>query len=200
MYHKWIPICRSTSCTKENKMDLRWLVGTLEFPSDSSHRCSDMQSLALKLKLGMFSIFLNVQEYINQKQCFRRPMFIYFFFPCILYICSCIFPSLLVLVKYCWYFGWYTNVNLKVRNGLCDVAYIGLLCLFERRKHRRQRHGRQFLTTKILKWKTNWQKPGQLQQVSRVSFEGFTDVRDLSKKYQTFGGKKYISYVTGLGP
>ena len=35
----------------------------------------------------------------------------------------------------------------------------------------------------------------------RDSFQNeLKDIRGLSKKYPNFGGEKYISYVTGLGP
>jgi len=34
--------------------------------------------------------------------------------------------------------------------------------------------------------------------IQKKSF--YEELRGLSKKYPTFGGEKYISYVTGLGP
>jgi len=57
-------------------MDLRRFVRHLEFPSESGNHCSDMQRLALKLKVNTSSINLNLQEAITRIPCFRRPVFI----------------------------------------------------------------------------------------------------------------------------
>jgi hypothetical protein len=52
----------------------------------------------------------------------------------------------------------------------------------------------------LLKKQHEWRKFNKEINMAGKQFKPRVNIWGLSKKYPTFGGEKYISYVTGLGP